>query len=251
MTRSAAFPPPAQISIPERVQPGGRMVSTDVAAFLPVPLDAVISTEALIHRTARKPDFEALSNALIRLAKSLVSSPSGILQELVQSALELCSAHSAGISLLEEENGKMIFRWHAIAGRLAPHLWGTTPREFSPCGTVLDTDAVQLMSGLDRHFTYLATVEPRVVEALLIPFHVGGVAAGTIWVISHDRARQFDAEDARVITVLGEFASAAYQALSETLVLKSVSPRFRIRFWSWIVRFGCKRQADPSTRRFS
>ena len=61
-----------------------------------------------------------------------------ILQQLVETALELCGAQSAGISLLEEENGQPIFRWHGVAGEYAPHLWSTTPREFSPCGTVLD-----------------------------------------------------------------------------------------------------------------
>jgi hypothetical protein len=55
------------------------------------------------------------------------------------SSLELCGAQSAGISLLEEENGQPIFRWYGVAGEYAPHLWGTTPREFSPCGTVLDS----------------------------------------------------------------------------------------------------------------
>ena len=189
---------------------------------LPVPLEAVLSTEELLRRPARKPDYEALSGALIRLAKSLATSPDGVLQEVVQTALELSSAHSAGMSLLEEENGRMIFRWHGVAGQYAPHLWGITPREFSPCGTVLDTDAVQLMSGLDRHFTYFSGVEPSIVEALLIPFHVSGVAVGAIWVISHDLTRQFDAEDARVIQALGEFASAAYQVLSQALVLKSI-----------------------------
>ena len=88
--------------------------------------------------------------------------------------------------MLEEENGRKIFRWHGVAGEYAPHRWGTTPREFSPCGTVLDTDQMQLMSQLDRHFTYFSTVKPRISEALLVPFHVGGEAVGTIWVISHD-----------------------------------------------------------------
>ena len=55
------------------------------------------------------------------------------------SLLELCGAQSAGISLLKEENGQPIFRWYGVAGEYAPHLWGTTPREFSPCGTVLDS----------------------------------------------------------------------------------------------------------------
>jgi transcriptional regulator with GAF, ATPase, and Fis domain len=192
-----------------------------------VPLETVICTQELNRRPARKPNFAALSDALVTLGQTLANSPEHILQRLVEKALELCDAQSAGISLLEEEDGRKIFRWHALAGRYAPHQWGTTPREFSPCGTVLDTDRVQLMSRLDRHFTYFAQVEPRIAEALLIPFHVGGQAVGTIWVVAHDQARQFDSEDARVITVLGEFAAAVYQAFSGALALKSVFATIR------------------------
>ena len=136
-------------------------------------------------------------------------------------------AQRAGVSLLEEEEGRPIFRWHALAGRYAPHLWGTTPREFSPCGTVLDTDSTQLMSQLDRHYKYFAEVAPRISEALLVPFRVGGKAVGTVWVVSHDDARQFDAEDARVMETIAEFAAAAYQALSEIVSLKDRYASFK------------------------
>jgi len=193
----------------------------------PVPLESVLCTEELNRRPARQPNLEALTSALVTLAKTLANSPERVLQQLVETALELCLAQSSGISLLEEEDGRKIFRWHGVAGEYAPHLWGTTPREFSPCGTVLDTDAVQLMSHLDRHFTQFAQVEPPIAEALLVPFHVAGKAVGTVWIISHDQTRQFDAEDARVLTTLGEFAAAAYQALSGTLPLKSIFATIR------------------------
>ena len=187
-----------------------------------VPLASVICTEELNRRETRPPNLEAVTEALVTLARTLANSPERILQQLVETSLRLCSAQSSGISLLEEEEGRKIFRWHGVAGEYAPHMWGTTPREFSPCGTVLDTDAVQLMSRLDRHYTYFAQVEPRIEEALLIPFHIAGKAVGTLWVISHDETRKFDAEDARVLSALGEFAAAAYQALSGTLALKSI-----------------------------
>lgn len=193
----------------------------------PVPLESVLCTEELSRRPARQPDLGALAGALVTLSQALANSPERTLQKLAETALDLCRAHSSGISLLEEENGRKIFRWHAVAGEYAPHLWGTTPREFSPCGTVLDTDAVQLMTHLDRHFTYFAQVQPRISEALLVPFHVGGEAVGTIWVVSHNQTRQFDAADARVMTTLGEFAAGAYQALSRMLALKAILATIR------------------------
>jgi chemotaxis protein methyltransferase CheR len=190
-------------------------------------LESVICTDELKRRRARPANYKALTNALLRLAQTLAESPEQILQQLGETALELCQAQSAGLSLQEEENGQKIFRWHGLAGEFAPHLSGTTPREFSPCGTVLDTDAVMLMSHLDRHFTYFAQVEPRISEALLIPFYVGGQAVGTIWVVSHDQVRKFDAEDARVMTTLGEFAARAYEALSGSVALKSIVATIR------------------------
>ena len=203
-------------------------MSAQTGLSSPVPLESVISTEELDFRKSRTPEHEAVTAALIELAQTMANSPEGILQKLVDTALKLCRAHSAGLSLLEEENGRKIFRWHGVAGVFAPHLWGTTPREFSPCGTVLDTDKVQLMSYLDRHFGYFAEVTPRIAEALLVPFHVDGEAVGTMWVISHDeRTRKFDSEDARVLNTLGEFAAAAYKALSGTIALKSIVATIR------------------------
>jgi signal transduction histidine kinase len=203
------------------------MGSAQAESRSPVPLESVLCTEELNRRPARPPDYQAIRGALVALAQTMADSPDRILQKLVETALSLCRAHSSGLSLLEEENGRKIFRWHGVAGRYAPYLWGTTPREFSPCGTVLDTDQVQLMSDLDRHFTYFAEVEPRISEALLVPFHVNGEAVGTIWVVSHDRGRLFDAEDARIITMLGEFAAAAYRALSGMIAMQSIVATIR------------------------
>jgi PAS domain S-box-containing protein len=64
----------------------------------------------------------------------------------------------------------------------------------------------------ERDFPYFGEVSPLLEEALLIPFYVKGEAVGTIWVVSHDTSRRFDREDLRLITNLGAFAAAAYQA---------------------------------------
>lgn len=183
-------------------------------------LESVLITAELHRRPSRPPDHEALSRALIALAQEMARPPQSILQKLVDTALDLCQAHSAGISLLEESDGRKLFRWHALAGRLAPHLWGTMPRELSPCGTVLDQDTMLLMRYPDHYYSPLQEVAPRVVEALLIPFHAGGQAVGTLWVLAHDEQRRFDAEDVRVMTSLRDFAAAAYQALSNQERLK-------------------------------
>jgi PAS domain S-box-containing protein len=45
---------------------------------------------------------------------------------------------------------------------------------------------------------------------LLTPFYIKGNAVGTVWVIAHDPARKFDAEDMRTLQSLGQLAAAAY-----------------------------------------
>jgi PAS domain S-box-containing protein len=179
-----------------------------------VDINSVITTAELSQRPSRLPDYAAENHALVALTQELAHSPNGVLQKLAETALTLCRAHSAGVSLLEPE-GKN-FYWPAVAGQWACYVGGRTPRDYGPCGAALDRDAAQLMSHPERHFTPFASVTPLIEEALLIPFHVDGKAVGTIWVIAHDQSRQFDAEDLRVMTDLGQFAAAAYQALRES-----------------------------------
>lgn len=135
------------------------------------------------------------------------------MQKLAETALVICRAHSAGLSLLEEGDQRSNFHWRAIAGAWAPHLGGGTPRDFGPCGTVLDRNTALLFSRPERDFPYFGEVRPLLDEGLLIPFYIKGEAVGTIWVVAHDDSCRFDAEDLRVMTNLGTFAAAAYQNL--------------------------------------
>ncbi|MGC1779568.1 MAG: PAS domain S-box protein [Xanthobacteraceae bacterium] len=174
-------------------------------------LRSVLSTAELSKRPSRPPDHAAECQALMALAAQLTASPDGILQKLTETALTLCGAQSAGISLLEAD-GKN-FYWPAISGQWAGHVGGGTPRDFGPCGTVLDRDAALLFSHPELDFDYFTPVLPPVEEALLMPFHVNGKAVGTVWVVIHDMSRRFDSEDLRLMTDLGAFAASAYQAL--------------------------------------
>jgi PAS domain S-box-containing protein len=186
-----------------------------------VPLESVISTPELRKRSSRSPDYQAESRALSALAQEMANSPQNVLQKLVDVALKLSRAQSAGVSILEEKNGRQIFRWHAVAGQWAGYLGGTMPREASPCGTVLDRNASLLLSHPERYYPIPSTITPPIVEVLLIPFHVADAPIGTIWAIAHDESLQFDAEDERIMSSLGKFASAAYQTLKRVESLKT------------------------------
>lgn len=176
---------------------------------MPVSLDSVIITEQLTQRPWRRPQYGAENRALCSLAQAIVGSAEDIYERIAQIALELCRAHSAGFSLLDESGAR--FYWPAIAGKWAPHVGGGAPAAFSPGGIVLDRNAAQLFQRPERHFPYLAPVKPRVEEALLVPFYANGRTVGALWVMAHDRIRRFDSEDLRVMTSLATFASAAYQ----------------------------------------
>jgi hypothetical protein len=98
---------------------------------------------------------------------------------------------------------------------------GGTPRNFGPCGDVLDRNTTLLFNHVERRYTYFQPVTPLVEEALLVPFYVEGKAVGTIWAVAHDPTRKFDAEDERVMKSLGKFASSAFQILSAFDALES------------------------------
>ena len=78
---------------------------------------------------------------------------------------------------------------------------------------MLDCNAPLLFKHPERRYLYFLPVMPLAEECLLVPFHVGGKAVGTLWLIAHDSRRQFDAEDLRLLQSLGRFASAAYQTV--------------------------------------
>jgi len=175
------------------------------------PLEAILCTERLTQRPKREPDYQTENRALAALVQALADNPSGILQRLADTLLDVFKADSAGVSLLSDD-GKT-FYWPAIAGAWRPHIGGGTQRNFGPCGDVLDTNAPLLFTHWELRYPYLLEATPLAEEGLLVPFYVGGKAVGTVWAIAHDRRRQFDAEDLRQLESFGRFASAAYQAV--------------------------------------
>jgi signal transduction histidine kinase len=177
-----------------------------------VSLDAVIATGELANRPAREPDSARENLALLQLAAEMGHPSRHLLQRVVEVALDLCRAGSAGLSIVEQRGGKERFRWHAVAGSLRDSLWSTAPQEASPSAITVARNAVQLFVRPDRHFRSMAEVSPPILELLVAPFLVGRRPAGTIWAVAHDRERHFDAEDARLLGDLSQVAAPAYQA---------------------------------------
>jgi transcriptional regulator with GAF, ATPase, and Fis domain len=182
------------------------------------PLESIVCTQELRNRPSRSPEYEKETRAFVALASALADSPHTILQTLAETILEVTQSDSSGVSLLMTDGKR--FYWPAIAGRWKPHIGGGTPRDFGPCGEVLDRNTPLLMRHLERRYNYFLPVTPLVEECLLVPFYFGGKAVGTIWAVMHDDRHGFDAEDERLMNALAKFASSAYQAVASIDELK-------------------------------
>jgi PAS domain S-box-containing protein len=176
-----------------------------------VSLESVLTTAELARRTGRAPDYQAENRALLTLAQTLARSPETLLQTLCELTLPLCRAQSAGISILEEQDGELVFRWRALAGAMAPYRGGILPHDFAPCSITMERDSAQLFTQPGRYYPYAAAIQPPVHELLLIPFHLDERPVGTLWVTRTQEALGFDEEDVRLLKSLADFAAAAWR----------------------------------------
>ena len=174
-------------------------------------IDVALVTQALARRPVRARDGHAERQALSALARHLAREPRGVLQQLADVAVELCHAGSAGISIVEPGGGGLL-RWHAAAGLFAPYLNGTMPLHASPCGMVIERNALLLLDHPERCFPALRAF-PRVDEMLTVPWSIQGKVRGTVWILAHEAGPRFDAEDARLLDTLAAFAAAAWQSV--------------------------------------
>jgi PAS domain S-box-containing protein len=201
------------------IQSGTSTSDLPLEASIPASsLESILCTEELRRRPWRPPDHTKENSALVALVSALADSPHTILQTLADKVLEVLHADSAGLSLLTKDEKR--FYWAAIAGAWRPHIGGGTPRDFGPCGDVLDHHAPMLFTHWERRYPYLSMAVPLADEGLLVPFYVNGKAVGTIWAIAHNGRRKFDAEDLRLLESMGHFASAAYQTVESIENLK-------------------------------
>jgi hypothetical protein len=147
--------------------------------------------------------------AMRRLAAAFVDSPDTILQELVNTAVDMCGADSAGISMERAEGDDANFyKWVATAGEYTRFLNATLPRAPSACGQCLERGRPQLFTVSQRFFDLMGIEAPTVTDGMLLPWEVDDMR-GTIWVMAHGRTVAFDGNDFRMMQVLAEFAAMA------------------------------------------
>jgi hypothetical protein len=144
-----------------------------------------------------------------RLAGAFVDSPETILQELVNTAVDLCGADSAGISMERAgERDENFYKWVATAGQYERFLNATLPRTPSACGICLERGQPQLFRVSQRFFDLMGIEAPTVTDGILLPWQVDEMR-GTIWIMAHGRTAAFDGDDCRMMQVLAEFVAMA------------------------------------------
>ncbi len=167
-------------------------------------------TSDLEARPSRRPDVDGELAGMRRIADTMGAHPNMTFNACVNVALELCRADTCGISIRQKNaKGEDVFLWVALAGRLKAYLHGTMPRFDSPCGVTVDNGTPILMRRPDLAYPPLDVGVPFH-DVLLIPLASNDThLEGTIWIVSHNEDRKFDAEDARLMQRIGFFTASA------------------------------------------
>jgi two-component sensor histidine kinase len=178
----------------------------------------LLADEDFRRREHKPRDANRESVALRRLSRLLAEAPETILQDLVDTAVELCGADSAGISLEEPERGT--FRWVVIAGSFGQYLDGRTPRNYSPCGTCLDSGRPQLYRVTQPYYDHLGVTAEPILDGMLIPWS-NEFLCGTLWAVSHSSSESFSTEDYALLSSLSDFASIILRHQHQQALLRA------------------------------
>src|ERR1700761_6233646 len=166
---------------------------------------------AFARRNLHSRDIGTQMAGLQRLSRALVEQPETILQELVSAAVDLCGADSAGISIEKEDgNDQEFYHWIATAGAYSNFMDAVLPRQPSACGVTLERGRPQHFTVSKKFFDILGVEAPLVTDGLLLPWKTEDTR-GTIFVMAHGRTEAFDENDARLMTMLADFAAMGYR----------------------------------------
>ena len=161
----------------------------------------------LSRRQSHLRDASKQMNGMHRLATAFVERPESILQELVEAAVQLCGADSAGVSIERDDRTELDhYRWIAAAGEYTPFLDASLPRYPSACSVCLLRGGPQLFKVHQRFFDIVGVKAALITDGILLPWVVEEMR-GTIFVIAHGRSEAFDMEDLRMMQVLAGFAA--------------------------------------------
>jgi hypothetical protein len=194
------------------------MVSATVDSIAPgLEVIDLIDYPAFSARPAGPPNPAAQMLLIERLSAALLKDPDSILQWLVNSALDICSADSAGISMehsIDAESSldssfdptSLGYQWIATAGQYGPLQHSVLPRRPSACDICLDRGRPQLYRVSERFLRSIGVDAASVTDGLMVPWEADG-RRGTIWVLAHGRNEAFDPRHLETLELLARFAA--------------------------------------------
>ena len=169
------------------------------------------SDAAFAARSLHPRDIATQMAGLQRLSRALLEHPGTILQELVNAAVDLCGADSAGISVeIKGGSDQQFYRWVAVAGDYTGFTDAILPRNPSACGICLQRNHPQHFTVSKTFFDILGVEAPLVTDGILLPWKTEDTR-GTIFVMAHGRFEAFDLNDCHLMTMLADFAAMGYR----------------------------------------
>src|ERR1700743_2393452 len=113
----------------------------------------LVEDASFAERHLHERDVVTQMEGMRRVARAFINNPDTILQELVNAAVELCGADSAGISI-ERENrtDAEYYQWVATPAQYAGYLTSMLPRYPSACAMCLERGQPQIFRVTQRFF---------------------------------------------------------------------------------------------------
>lgn len=170
-------------------------------------------------RQKHQRDILVQLEALNQLASAFIDRPESLLQELLDVAVRLCGADSAGISVVREDGtDRDYYRWIATAGEYSSFLNASLPQYPSACSVCLYRDAPQHFRVGKKFFDILGVEAAVVRDGILLPWRVEN-SRGTIFIMSHSQEEAFYTGDVQLMKLLASFAAMGIrqQRLQERL----------------------------------
>ena len=172
-------------------------IETPALAPSTAPADLILD-DVLFDRAADMTALRCEIAAVAELSRILIDEQGSLLRFL-SVAQSVCSAGSAGVSLVQPDAaGKPSIRWRAAVGELSAHEGAILPRDFSTCGMCLDHEAPLVLARPQRVFAYLNDLLPAPSELLIVPLRVDDAASATLWIAHHGVDDHFSSDDVRV-----------------------------------------------------